>query len=130
MKKLTTAEKMSEVYWQSVEAAPTISQLNPEIAGVRIRAIPMLHGKVFEEFGIDTTFCPDHKYRYRVKCPNGDCDSGYIELSDEIWSAVKSGKVVEGRKGCSGHSKKYAHNRRRMYNCEAYVEYRIEPARK
>lgn len=112
---------MNHIFWEKHEAAATVSQLNPDISEVRITTI--IPGK--EPVSIVLT--TDSKYVMRVKCPNNDCSSGYIDVSDEIFTAVKSGKTVEGRKKCSGHLKKYAHNPSPAFDCETCVMYKIEP---
>jgi hypothetical protein len=111
----------NEIYWQRHETAATISQLNPDISEVRITTT------VTGKEPVSITLTPDSKYMKRFDSPVIDCSSGYIDLSDEIFSAVKSGKVSEGKKKCGGHLKKYAHNPSPAYDCETCVMYKIEP---
>ena len=117
----------NEIYWSRYEASSSIERLNPDVAELTINATPVYNGHKREDLGFNMTVYPDHKYMLRLKCPNIDCDNGYIDLSDEIWNAVKSGKASEGRKRCSGHLKKYSHNKSAAFDCEAYVEYQIMP---
>ena len=114
---------MDQIYWNRYEAVATVSQLNPDISEVKVTTI--IAGK--EPF--IRTLKPDSKYMLSVKCPNIDCSSGYIDLSDEVFNAIKSGNTIEGRKKCSGHLKKYAHNPSPAFNCETSVTYRIEPVK-
>lgn len=112
---------MNQIYWERYQAAATISQLNSSISEVRITTA------VTGEEPVSMTLTPDSKYMMRVKCTNRECDNDYIDISDEIFNAVKSGKSTEGRKRCPGHLKKYSHNRSSAFDCETYVKYKIEP---
>lgn len=115
---------MDQIFWERYAAAATVSQLNPSISEVRITI--SITGKE----PVSITLTPDSKYMMRVDCPKRDCDNGHIDLSDEIFNAVKLGKSVEGRKKCPGHLKKYNHNRSIAFDCETYVKYKIEPVLK
>ena len=115
---------MNQIYWERYAAAATVSQLNPGISEVRITTT--ITGKE----PVSITLPPDSKYMMRVKCPNRVCDSGHIDISDEILSAVKSGKPAEGWKKCCGHLKKYAHTPSPSFDCETCVSYKIEPVAK
>lgn len=115
------------IYWQSYYASSPISKINPNVTSVKIIAIPKRNGRLYDDLSINTSFLPEHTYKLRIKCPNEDCDTRYIDLSDEVWNAVKSETTVDGEKRCHGHSKKYAHNKSSCYDCDIYVQYRIEP---
>ncbi len=113
-----------EVYWQKYEAAPTVSQINPNVTEVKVTTA------IASKDPVSVTLSFDSKYMMRVKCPNIDCDSKNIDLSNEIFSAVKSGMVSEGTKRCTGHLKKYSHNKSSAFDCETFVKYKIEPVLK
>ena len=112
---------INQIYWERYNNAASIHQFNPDIIEVRITTI--ITG--YDPNSIVLT--PASKYMLRVNCPNIGCDNGYIDLSDEVLSAVKSGSINEGRKRCTGHLKKYNHNPSPAFNCETYVQYKIEP---
>lgn len=50
-----------------------------------------------------------YKYMYRIQCPNIDCTKGYFDISNEIWDAIRSWMVKEGKIKCSGQEEKYKH---------------------
>ena len=116
-----------QVYWQRYESAASISVLNPALSGVRIDAVAVLHGREHDEHAVHAVLPPESKYMMRLPCPDIGCNNSFIDISNEIYNAVKSGKTAEGTKRCSGHIGKYAHNRSSAFDCEAYVKYRIEP---
>ncbi len=112
---------MNQFFWERYAAAATVSQLNPSISEVRITTA--ITGKE----PVSITLTPDSQYMMRVECPNFDCSSGYIDISDKVFDAVKSGNVIEGKVRCTGHLEKYKHNRSNTFDCEVYVKYKIEP---
>ncbi|UKK52140.1 hypothetical protein L6472_06050 [Prevotella sp. E13-17] len=93
-------------------------------------ATPFFQGKEYTEFAVNVTLGPEDKYVLRVGCPNRDCDTKIIDISNLIFEAVKSGSVKDGKMNCHGHLRKYGHNRSSSFDCDTYVEYRIEPVSK
>lgn len=108
------------------QAAFSIRRINPKIESVLIEAVPTFHAKR-GDLSVHTKYVPSDNCRLIIKCPNIDCDCHYIDLSNEVFEAVKQEKEIKGRKRCSGHLKKYNHNRSSSFDCEAYVDYIIKP---
>ena len=124
MNKISKNTILNQIYLERFDTSETIFQLNPSVVEIRIATA------VEGQEPVKTTLYPDCKYMKRVSCPNDECDNDYIDISNEILDAVKSGKTIEGKKKCEGHLKKYAHNSSPAYDCEVYVRYKIEPVLK
>ena len=123
----SSIKKMEKtIYYQKLEAAPTISEINPNVTGVRIETeteYRSFGGTKAETYNL--SLGPNDKCFYTIPCPNEECTEGYFNLSSEILSAVKSGVSRKNKMRCRGQEEKYKHTN--GFHCEATLTYSIEP---
>lgn len=114
------------MYYQQMEAASTISEINPNVKKVLIDVkvvYTSFAGQVEKTYNISKGL--NDKYMCRVPCPNRECTEGYFYLSNVIFNAVKGGEAKSGTMICSGQEEKYKHTN--GFHCDTTLTYRIEP---
>lgn len=124
--KNSTDNLIKTLYYQRMETASTINDINSNVVRVIIDVTIVFSSFVGRkeerhEFLKDS----NDKYMFKVQCPNNDCTVGFIDLSSEVFFAVKSGNMNEGTKRCCGQEKKYKHTK--GFHCETKIIYKIEP---
>lgn len=107
--------------------APTIQELSSDCKGVELDiTLSFISAFGKSEENIKVLLDPDKKAYWFRECLNGDCTGRGFSLTDEIYLAVMSKRILEGTLRCDGKEDwKYVdHN---GFSCPSECHYRIVP---